>query len=53
MGISLPAALTSWLSYDGSLDMGLHVDPAAVSEPELLRRCLEEAIGDLVAVGRT
>jgi WS/DGAT/MGAT family acyltransferase len=41
------------LSYDGSLDMGLHLDPAAVSEPELLRRCLEDAIGDLVAVGRT
>lgn len=33
------------LSYHGSLDMGLHVDPAAVEDPALLRRCLERSIG--------
>jgi WS/DGAT/MGAT family acyltransferase len=37
-----PFNLTT-LSYDGSLDMGLLVDPAAVQEPAQLRACLEEA----------
>lgn len=31
------------LSYDGSLDMGVNIDTAAVSDPELLRTCLEQA----------
>jgi hypothetical protein len=38
------------LSYNGSLDMGLHVDPAAVTEPTLLRECLEEAFRELLAI---
>ena len=38
------------LSYLGSLDMGLHIDSAAVAEPELLRRCLESSIEDLLAL---
>jgi WS/DGAT/MGAT family acyltransferase len=37
------------LSYNGSLDMGLHVDRAAVSEPDLLRACIEESFGELLA----
>jgi diacylglycerol O-acyltransferase len=41
------------LSYCGSLDMGCHIDSAAVADAGLLRRCLEEAFGDLVAVGAT
>jgi WS/DGAT/MGAT family acyltransferase len=36
------------LSYLGSLDMGLNIDTAAVEEPELLRRCLERAVKDLL-----
>lgn len=36
------------LSYLGSLDMGLHVDPVAVDDPALLRRCLERAVKRLV-----
>jgi hypothetical protein len=38
------------MSYCGSFDMGLHVDPAAVSQPELLRRCVEDAFAELGAV---
>jgi WS/DGAT/MGAT family acyltransferase len=34
----------------GSIDVGIHVDPAAVADPPLLRQCLEEAFADLVAV---
>lgn len=33
------------LSNDGNLDMGLHVDTAAVEQPELLRTCIDEAFG--------
>jgi diacylglycerol O-acyltransferase len=35
------------MSYLGSLDMGLHVDTAAVAEPELLARCFTLAFGEL------
>jgi WS/DGAT/MGAT family acyltransferase len=37
------------LSYDGSLDMGVHLDAAAVAEPELLIKHLDGAFADLVA----
>ncbi len=37
------------LSYNGSLDMGLHLDPAAVTEPEVLREELERAFQALAA----
>ena len=35
------------LSYDGSLDMGLNVDAAAVAEPERLGKLIERAFTDL------
>ncbi len=35
------------LSYDGSLDIGLHVDTAAVADPELLRDLLVGAFDQL------
>ncbi len=35
------------LSYNHSLDMGVNIDTAAVSEPELLRKLLEKAFKDL------
>jgi diacylglycerol O-acyltransferase len=37
------------LSYHGSLDMGLHVDPVAVDDPELLRRALQRSVRRLLA----
>lgn len=39
------------LSYHGSLDIGIHLDPAAVEEPELLRSCLDRSFADLLAEG--
>jgi hypothetical protein len=36
------------LSYNHSLDMGVNLDSAAVTEPELLRRCLERAFAALL-----
>ena len=36
------------MSYDGSLDIGLHVDSAAVTEPDLLRELMEGAFAELL-----
>ncbi len=36
------------LSYNGSLDMGVNIDAAAVAEPERLAANLERAFKDLV-----
>ncbi|MFZ4718865.1 MAG: wax ester/triacylglycerol synthase domain-containing protein [Ilumatobacteraceae bacterium] len=38
------------LSYNHSLDMGVNIDTEAVADPALLRRCLEGAFADLLAV---
>ena len=38
------------ISMAGSLDIGAHLDPAAVTEPELLRVSLEGAYRDLIAL---
>lgn len=37
------------LSYNHSLDMGVNIDTAAVTDPTLLRTCLERAFKDLLA----
>ncbi|HMK12593.1 MAG TPA: wax ester/triacylglycerol synthase domain-containing protein [Acidimicrobiales bacterium] len=39
------------VSMAGHLDIGVHVDPAAVTEPLLLQSCLEESYRDLLGVG--
>jgi WS/DGAT/MGAT family acyltransferase len=39
------------ISYNGSLDMGLTVDTAAVDDPALLRRCLESSFAELLRAG--
>jgi hypothetical protein len=35
------------------LDIGLHTDAAAIAEPALLARCMDEAYTDLLALGGT
>jgi WS/DGAT/MGAT family acyltransferase len=40
------------MTYNGSLDMGVNIDAAAVDEPELLTELLEEAFAALAAAGR-
>ncbi len=37
----------------GHLDIGVHLDPAAVTEPLLLQSCLEDSYRDLLGVGPT
>ncbi len=39
------------MSYDGSFDMGLHVDPVAVDDCDDLRRCIEAGFHELLAAG--
>ncbi|MFP5255068.1 MAG: wax ester/triacylglycerol synthase family O-acyltransferase [Acidimicrobiia bacterium] len=50
-----PVAGTAWnltlMSYDGHLDMGLHVDRAAVADPAALRDAVAEELDRLVAAG--
>jgi hypothetical protein len=36
------------ISYNGSLDIGVFVDPAAVEDPADLRQCMEDAYADLI-----
>jgi diacylglycerol O-acyltransferase / wax synthase len=38
------------LSYKGSLDFGINLDPAAVTDPGALLECLEESFADLISV---
>jgi len=39
------------LSYDGHLDMGINIDPAAVTEPGLLEQCIVASISELSSIG--
>jgi diacylglycerol O-acyltransferase / wax synthase len=38
------------LSYNGRLDIGVNADTAAITEPALLRECLETSFAELAAV---
>jgi hypothetical protein len=33
------------------MDVGINCDTTAVTDPGLLRRCIEESIAELIAVG--
>ena len=52
-----PVAGTAWnitmLSYAGALYMGVHVDPAAVEQPDLLMRCLRDGFREVLEAGGT
>jgi WS/DGAT/MGAT family acyltransferase len=39
------------MSYCGSLDIGIHSDPTAVTDPDALVECVEESFGTLLATG--
>jgi hypothetical protein len=39
------------ISYNGSLDMGMFIDPAAVEDPADLRTCMFEGYTELLAAG--
>lgn len=39
------------MSYNGNLDMGLHIDSGAIDWPTLLRDCIRDAYRELIAAG--
>ena len=41
------------VSMAGHLDIGVHLDPAAVTEPQLLQSCLEDSYRDLLGIAPT
>jgi diacylglycerol O-acyltransferase len=45
------AANATVMSYEGSLDLGLVTDPAAVDEPEMLRDFIAESFDELITLG--
>ena len=45
------AANITALSYDGAFNIGLFIDPEAITDGEAYRRCVDEAFTDLVALG--
>jgi hypothetical protein len=45
-GVAFNATL---LSYNGSLDIGINIDSAAVAQPELLRDRIERSLNILIA----
>ena len=55
-GVLGPVAGTGFnittVSYAGSLDIGINIDPVAVTEPGDLRRCIEEGYESLLAARR-
>jgi diacylglycerol O-acyltransferase len=38
-------------SYDGSCQLGIHCDRAAMPDPELFLSCLDKATSEIVSVG--
>lgn len=49
--VSNTAFNLTMMSYRGTLNMGVHIDTGAVTEPGLLRDCLVEAYAELIAAG--
>src|SRR5439155_528221 len=50
-----PVAGTGWnitmMSYAGELNIGVHIDPVAVEDPDLLMRSLKDGFRELVSAG--
>jgi diacylglycerol O-acyltransferase / wax synthase len=46
-----PAAMITVHSYVGTCYVGINLDPAAITEPELFRTCLQEGVDEVLALG--
>jgi diacylglycerol O-acyltransferase / wax synthase len=42
---------TTLLSYDGTCDIGVNIDTAAVPDPDILLGCLRESLAEITALG--
>jgi diacylglycerol O-acyltransferase / wax synthase len=47
------ALMATLLSYAGTCCIGVNMDPAAVTEPDLLIACLQEGLDEVLALART
>ena len=45
--VSGTAVNVTLMSYDGTAYVGMHIDPAAIPDPKLLKNCLRAGLGDL------
>ncbi len=51
-GPTIGASLnTTLVSYDGTCDIGINIDTAAVPDPEVLLECLQESFAEITALG--
>ena len=48
IGASLNITL---MSYDGTCDIGINIDTAAVPDPDVLLACLRESFAEITALG--
>jgi hypothetical protein len=48
IGASLNITL---MSYDGTCDIGINIDTAAVPDPDVLLGCLRESLAEITALG--
>ena len=46
-----PAAMITVHSYVGTCYVGINLDPAAITEPELFLACLQEGVDEVLALG--
>jgi diacylglycerol O-acyltransferase / wax synthase len=42
---------TTLMSYDGTCDIGINIDTAAVPDPDILLGCLRESLAEITALG--
>ena len=42
---------TTLMSYDGTCDIGINIDTAAVPDPDILIGCLRESLAEITALG--
>jgi diacylglycerol O-acyltransferase / wax synthase len=51
-GPTIGASLnTTLMSYDGTCDIGINIDTAAVPDPDVLLSCLRESLAEVIALG--
>jgi diacylglycerol O-acyltransferase / wax synthase len=51
-GPTIGASLnTTLMSYDGTCDIGINIDTAAVPDPDVLLGCLRESLAEVIALG--
>ena len=48
--LSGAAANVTLFSYDGTIQMGINTDPAAVQDPDVFVACIEKGLDEILSV---